>query len=442
MEIKKQIVPILFFLMILFLATYQDSPLMNNFGEIARSPIVFFSPFMLIYILSHKKIIFSKYLSYWISYLIYLFFLSMACLYLIKILNGSLEVFYENLLIKTLKMLVYPIVGIVFYQFIYVVLKQLKNPLYVVFHALLLLQLFTIVWLIFEIYFLKKPISFMSFIHANPIKYWRVRLWTLEESWTGTILILLTFFPVYFLYKLNLYRWKRALTVTASVIIFISYVIVSESKGFLVLVMICVLPLAFQFIKKHKYLRRISFILAGLILTLFVVAIINLRDVMFDQFNNSITFGTRFTSIYAAVDVFLHSYIGVGYSGFVYFYPQSIETAMNSGVFDGFNLQEIKAYLSTTKALSTKSEFFDNLIFGGIVYLYFFYKFFIQRYYNLSKIAKQETYFLRIPLLFIILAGIIYITYHIKYEVWLFLAFLDFVQEYYYKNAEPAKEST
>lgn len=441
MEIKKQILPIFFFLMILFLATYQDFPLMNNFGEIARSPVVFLSPFMLVYILSHKKIIFSKYLSYWISYLIYLFILSMACLYLIKIINGSLEVFYENLLIKTFKMLVYPIVGIIFYQFIYVVLKQFKNPLYVVFHALLLLQLFTIVWLSLEIYFLKKPVEFLSFIHAKPGKYWRVRLWTLEESWTGTILILLTFFPVYFLYKLNLYRWKRALTITASIIIFVSYVIVSESKGFLVLVMICVLPLAFQFIKKHKYLRRISFVLAGIILALFVVAVINLRDVMFDQFNNSITFGTRFTSIYAAIDVFLHSYIGVGYSGFVYFYPQSIEAAMNSGVFDGFNLQEIKAYLSTTKALSTKSEFFDNLIFGGIVYLYFFYKFFIQRYYNLSKNAKQETYFLRIPLLFIILAGIIYITYHIKYEVWLFLAFLDFVQEYYYKNAEPNKET-
>lgn len=442
MEIKKQIIPILFFLMILFLATYQDFPLMNNFGEIARSPVVFLSPFMLIYILSHKKIIFSKYLSYWINYLLYLFFISIACLYIVKTINGSLEVFYENLFVKTLKMLVYPIVGIVFYQFIYVVLKQFKNPLYVVFHALLLLQLFTIFWLALEIYFLKKPVEFLSFIHARPGKYWRVRLWTLEESWTGTILILLTFFPIFFLYKLNLYKWKRALTIFASVLIFISYVIVSESKGFLVLVMICVLPLVFQFFSKHKYLKRISFILAGVLLALFIVAVINLQDVMFDQLNNSITFGTRFTSIYAAIDVFLHSYIGVGYSGFVYFYPQSIETAMNSGVFDGFNLQEIKAYLSTTKALSTKSEFFDNLIYGGIVYLYFFYKFFIQRYYNLSKIAKQETYFLRIPLLFIILAGIIYITYHIKYEVWLFLAFLDFVQEYYYKNAEPAKETT
>ena len=440
MEIKKQVFPILFFLMILFFATYQDFPLVNNFGEIARSPIVFVAPFMLVYILSHKKIVISKYLSYWISYILYLFVLSIACLYLVKIINGSIYVFYENLAIKTLKMLVYPIVGIIFYQFIYVLLKQFKNPVYVVFHALLLLQLFTICWLVLEIYYLKKPIEFLSFIHAKPEKYWRVRLWTMEESWTGTILILLTFFPVYFLYKLKLFRWKKALSIFASVVIFISYVAVSESKGFLVLVLVCVLPLIFQFINKHKYLRNISFIFAGVILALFAVVVINLRDVIFDQFNNSITFGTRFTSIYAAIDVFLHSFIGVGYSGFVYFYPQSIETAMNSGMFDTFNLQEIKAYLSTTKALSTKSELFDNLIYGGVIYLYFFYKFFIQRYNELSKIAKQELYFLRIPLLFIILAGIVYITYNIKYEVWLFLAFLDFTKEYYYKeDAKPSE---
>lgn len=435
MEIRKQIAPILFFLIVLLFATYQDFPLMNTFGEIARSPIVFVAPFMLIYILAHKKIVLSKYLSYWILYVLYLIVLSAFCLYLIKNLNGSYFVFYENIVIKTLKMAAYPVVGIIFYQFIYVCLKRLKHPLYVVFHALLLLQLFTILWLGFEIYFLKKPIEFMSFIHANPTKYWRVRLWTLEESWTGTILILLIFFPIYFLYKLALQKWKKILSVLASSIIFISYVVVSESKGFLVLVVICILPLFFQFITKHKYLRQISFALAGLLLILFAVAVVNLQDVIFDQFNNSITFGTRFTSIYAAFDVFLHSYIGVGFSGFVYFYPKFIEDAMNSGVFDGFNLQEIKSYLSTAKALSTKSEFFDNLIFGGIPYLYFFYKFFIQRYHHISKILKQETYFLRVPLLFIILAGIIYITYHIKYEVWFFLAFLDFVQDRYYSES-------
>jgi len=359
----------------------------------------------------------------------------------VKQINGSLTVFYESLFTKTFRMLVYPLVGIIFYQFIYVLLKRYKNPLYVVFHALLLLQIFTIAWLAVEIYYLKTPTEIFSFIHSKPAKYWRVRLWTLEESWTGTILILLTVFPMYFLYKLDLYKWKKALSIFASITIFVSYVVVSESKGFLVLVMVCVLPLAFQFINKHKYLRQISFILGGLILLLFVIAVINLREVIFDQFNNSITFGTRFTSIYAAIDVFLHSYIGVGYSGFVYFYPQSIETAMNTGIFDGFNLQEIKAYLSTTKSLSTKSEFFDNIIFGGVVFLYFFYKFFIQRYFEISRIPKQELYFLRIPLLFIILAGIIYITYHIKYEIWFFLAFLDFVMnEYYHKDAETTNQ--
>lgn len=81
--------------------------------------------------------------------------------------------------------------------------------------------------------------------------------------------------------------------------------------------------------------------------------------------------------------------------------------------------------------MSSKSDFFDQLMYGGVVYLYFFYRFYVKRVLFFHNIKKQEVYFLRIPLLFIILAGIIYITYHIKYEVWLFLAFLDFIQDTY-----------
>lgn len=431
MEIKYQLKYIFSFLILLFLATYQDFPLMNVFGEIARSPVIFFSPLMLLYIFSHQKIIVSKNLSYWMYYVLYIIAISIVYLGVVYYINDSMEVFYENLIIKTLKMSAYPIVGIIFYQFVYAYLKQLKHPLYVVFHAILLMQLFTVAWLALEIYFLKKPIEFMSFIHANPEKYWRIRLWTLEESWTGTILILLTFFPVYFLYRLQLLPWKKYLSIFCSVVIFLSYIAVSESKGFLVLVMICILPLAYQFIMSNRRLRQISSVLIVLILAIIVVALFNLQAVVFNTFYNNITFGTRFTSIYAALDVFLHSYIGVGFSGFVNFYPKAIESAMELDVFRSLDLREIKSYLSSTKALSTKSEFFDQLIYGGVVYLYFFYKFFVKRFFQFSKIKAQEVYFLRIPLLFIILAGIIYITYHIKYEVWLFMAFLDFVQDDY-----------
>lgn len=441
MEIKNQLKYIFSFLIVLFLATYQDFPMMNFFGEIARSPIVFCAPFMLIYILSHKKIIISKNLSYWIYYVLYVIFLSIVYLFIIYYLNDSIEVFYENLIVKTLKMSVYPIVGVIFYQFVYSYLKQLKHPLYVVFHAVLILQVFTLFWLIFEIYFLKKPIEFLSFIHALPQKYWRIRLWTLEESWTGTILILVTFFPVYFLYRLQLMPWKKYLSIACSILIFLSYVAVSESKGFLVLVLICVLPLAYQFIMANKRLRQISSVLLVVIFAIITIALFNLQTVIFNTFYNNITFGTRFTSIYAAIDVFLNSIIGVGYSGFVNFYPKAIESAMDLEVFRSLDLREIKSYLSSTKALSTKSEFFDQLIYGGVVYLYFFYKFFVTRFLDFSRIKKQEVYFLRIPLLFIILAGIIYITYHIKYEVWLFLAFLDFIQDDYSKENTHEPES-
>lgn len=441
MEIKNQLKYIFSFLVLLFLATYQDFPLMNVFGEIARSPVVFCSPFMLLYIFSHKKILLSKNLSYWIYYVLYVIFLSVIYLFVVYYLNDSIEVFYENLIVKTLKMSVYPIVGIIFYQFVYSYLRQLKHPMYVVFHAIFILQLFTLFWLVFEIYFLKKPIEFLSIIHSHPQKYWRIRLWTLEESWTGTILMLVTFFPIYFIYRLQILPWKKYLSITCSVLIFLSYVAVSESKGFLVLVIVCVLPLVYQFIMANKKLRQISSVLLIVIGAIIVLAVFNLQTVIFNTFYNNITFGTRFTSIYAALDVFLNSIIGVGYSGFVNFYPKAIESAMDLEVFRSLDLREIKSYLSSTKALSTKSEFFDQLIYGGIVYIYFFYKFFVKRFLIFSKVKKQEVYFLRIPLLFIILAGIIYITYHIKYEVWLFLAFLDFIQDHYTENEKPESKS-
>lgn len=431
MEIRHQYKHIIFFVILLFLATYQDFPLMNTFGEIARSPMVFCAPFMLLYILSHQTIVLSKNLSYFIYYVCYVIAISIVYLGIVYYLNGSIEVFYENLIVKTLKMSSYPLVGIVFYQFVYAYLKRLQHPLYVVFHGFLLLQLFTLFWLVFEIYFLKKPIEFLPFIHTDPYKYWRIRLWTLEESWTGTILILIIFFPLYFLYKIPLMKWKKWLSIFCSIAIFLSYVAVSESKGFLLLVMVCVLPLVYQFIMAHKVLRQISMILIALIFGIIVIAVFNLQAVILNTFYNNITFGTRFTSIYAALDVFFHSFVGVGYSGFVNFYPQAIESAMELEIFRGLDLREIRSYLSTTKALSTKSEFFDQLMYGGVFFLYFFYQFYVKRYIYFSQIRKQEIYFLRIPLLFIILAGIIYITFHIKYEVWLFLAFLDFVQDSY-----------
>ena len=62
----------LLFFIVLLSALYQDFPLVNVFGEIARSPIVLLTIPMLIYIMMHQKLILSKYTRYFIYYIFYL----------------------------------------------------------------------------------------------------------------------------------------------------------------------------------------------------------------------------------------------------------------------------------------------------------------------------------------------------------------------------------
>jgi hypothetical protein len=90
-----------------------------------------------------------------------------------------------------------------------------------------------------------------------------------------------------------------------------------------------------------------------------------------------------------------------------------------------YELGEVRNYLITSRNLSTKTYFFDNLIFGGIAFCLFYYLFFIRRYLYLFKIKDKNLSFIKIPLLYIILSSLLYVTFNIKFEVWFFLAFVD-----------------
>ncbi|MDR7369793.1 hypothetical protein [Flavobacterium aquidurense] len=146
------------------------------------------------------------------------------------------------------------------------------------------------------------------------------------------------------------------------------------------------------------------------------------------QLHSSITFGTRFTSYISSIEVFLTHPFGIGCSGFIYYFPEAIRDVINTSWVSTLDLTEVKGYLTTTKALSTKTDFFDNLMYGGIAFVIFYYQFFIKRYFFFSKFNQQNLFFVKVPLLFCILAGVIYITYYIKYEVWFLMAFLDVLQ--------------
>lgn len=434
MPINKQV--ILYFFIILC-AIYQDSPLFNLLGEIGKSPVILLSPLMLLYLMSHKQLMLSKYVVYFIKYILYLFLITLIFLVVSVVDNGSFEVLDENIIIKSLKMSMYPIVILIFYTFVFRYVSNHFDKIHNLFTAIFYMQLFLCLFITFEIYFLKTFTVFLPEIHSSAEKYWRVRLLTFEESWVGTVLVLFIFFPLFFIYYLKIKGIVRLITILCSTYLLLAYSVVSESKGFLFLCLLSILPLFLSYIYKNKYLRNLFLGFIALIIGFGIFLLINLQGIVEEQLTTSGTFGTRFSTVFSGFVLFLTCPIGVGWSGFVNYFPQMLEFILESGLFDSFNLQEVRAYLSTTKALSTKTYLFDELIFGGIFFIIFFYKFFIRKYIEISKITDTHFYFIRIPMAFMIMAGVVYITFHVKYDVWFLLALADvFLIEHNRKNEQ------
>jgi len=432
----------LLFFVVLLLALYQDFPLVNIFGEIARSPIIFLTLPMLIYILMHQKLILSKYTRYFMYYILYALIISLIFIPIVYYLNGSFLIIKENIILKAIKLFVYPLSILIFYQFVYMLFSSGKNSFDYFFNALFTLQILLAVYLFFEVIFLKKETIFASFLHSDNLKYYRVRLLTLEESWIGTVLTTFIFIPIFLANYLKKPKKIKQKIYALSTFIFLYYTFFSESKGYLLLIVVSVLPMAIQYMYSHNKLRKVLFVGSPIILIIAVFVVMILQKNIDDQLHTSITFGTRLTSYLASLKVFITHPFGVGWSGFIYYYPEAIRDIINTSWVSTLNLQEIKGYLTTTKALSTKTDFFDNLMYGGLGFIVFFYNFFIKRYFFFSKFRDTNFFFIKAPLLFCILAGLIYITFYIKYEVWFLMAFLDALQSQINNKISKENENT
>ncbi|MCP2026417.1 putative membrane protein [Flavobacterium sp. HSC-32F16] len=208
------------------------------------------------------------------------------------------------------------------------------------------------------------------------------------------------------------------------------------------MIIISVLPMTLQYMYNHAKLKKVLLVGAPVFILFIIFVVMILQKNIDEQLNSSITFGTRLTSYLASLKVFITHPFGVGWSGFIYYYPEAIRDIINTSWVSTLNLQEIKGYLITTKALSTKTDFFDNLIFGGFGFILFFYNFFIKRYIFFSKFRDTNFFFIKTPLLFFILAGLIYVTFYIKYEVWFLMAFLDVLQTQITNTTSKKNENT
>ncbi|NCG04257.1 MAG: hypothetical protein GWO82_02865 [Bacteroidetes bacterium] len=201
------------------------------------------------------------------------------------------------------------------------------------------------------------------------------------------------------------------------------YTFHSESKGFLLLLLFAFLPMLISLGKKYKAFRwylLLSIIPLGLLVGF-------LYDYLYYEIQSKflvhVTFGTRITGYLSSLEVFLYNPFGVGLGPYVVAFTNHIENVINYDYMAHLNLDEVSTYLKSSTFLSTKTYFFDQLIFGGIGFVLFFWLFFVKRYLSIKNIPHYPI--LRIGVVFVLLSGVFYITYGVKYDVWLFFAVLD-----------------
>jgi hypothetical protein len=415
----------IFLFIILLFTVYQDFPLKNVFGEIARSPIVFCLPIFGLYFVLNPKIKLSQYSKYFLLYILYIIVVTLIHLFFLIITNQEIYFLGENILIKAIKMAIYPLVAFVYYQFVYTFLNKNENRFNILFKILFALEVLLVIYMIFEVYYSKTPHPFMTFLHSSNDKYWRIRLLTFEESWIGTVITIISFTTIYLSIYLNKSARIKRLVLFTSIFFIGYYTIKSESKGYMLLFLVSTLPMLIKSLYLNKKTRNLLIVSGAFIFISGVYVFFSLEHYVSEQLYTSVSFGTRFSSYLAAIKNFIYHPFGVGWGPHLYYYTNSLRSVIESTEMSNFNLGEVKGYLETSKSLSSKTYFFNNLVYGGVPFLLFFYLFFIKRIFTLSKIKAKHLMLLKIPLLFIILSSFLYVTFEIKYEVWFFLAFVD-----------------
>lgn len=412
----------IFLFLVLLCCVYQNFPFVNYVGEIGRSPVILLTPFFLVYLSFKRSISLSIYSRVYISYITYLLIISCLYIVFVYIQIGEFSFLEENIIIKSLKMVVYPMTSLLLYFFFTEFLKK-TGRLRILHRSIYVLLCFLLVLLFYEIKYYKTEDAFMPYLHSDGLKYWRIRLLTMESSWAGSVVIIISLLNVFLANYLNYQKWFKYVCYFFSIFFLVYYTIHSESKGFLLLLLFAFLPMLISLYKKYKILRwylLLSIVPLGF-LTGFVYNYLYF-EIQSNFFVHG-TFGTRITGYLSSLEVFLFNPFGVGLGPYVFVYTNHIENVINYDFMASLDLGEVSGYLNSTKFLSTKTYFFDHLIFGGVGFIFFFWMFFIKRYISIRKIPHFPI--LRIGLVFILLSGVFYITYGVKYDVWMFFAVLD-----------------
>ncbi|WP_424767444.1 hypothetical protein [Paenibacillus sp. sgz302251] len=416
----------LYLIMLLVLTVYQDFPLVRMIGEIGRSPIILLFPIFIFceiaMLVKHKRILNGSMLQrYLFAFIVYLSFVSIAYI-LYQYLQGNYSFGSESLLGKAVKVLIYFILILFYIRHMQLVFSKINSfkVLYVCF-----LTVVTLLAAIMIVELASMP-SALTFLHSGSNPYWRVRLLTSESSTTGSIIVVYSSILVYLTRYLS--GIAKTLSISYAASFFLFYLLVTGSKGFLI---VSLLTLVVTMLKFLDFRKKKNFVLLFAVVLAMYMFITNFSTGLVSSFSNDIdnytSSYTRMGTIIIAIMTVFHHPLGVGTGAFLLYFDQYVGDSislMSDFYYKTFGVSQINAgelmqYSGTDKNVGVKSGFFQWYMFGGLFSVVFFY---LLAKNLIVKVKSSSILFLA---LVFILFSLLFVALEIKYEVWLLFAFIS-----------------
>jgi len=417
----------LYLVIVLLLTVYQDFPLVNVIGEIGRSPIVLLLPLFAVceaaMLAKHKRVMHgSKLQRYLLVFIVYLSFISVAYV-LAQFLQGSYSFGQENLLGKAVKVLTYFVLILLYVRHMQLLFAKIGSGrvLYACFFAVV--ALLTVI-MIAELASIPNA---LAPLHAGSQPYWRVRLLTSESSTTGTIVVVYSAILVYLTRYLS--GPGKVLSIAFISGFFLFYLFVTGSKGFLIVALLTIVVTMAKFLDFRKKRNFLLLLGAAGAMYLFVSHFsAGVLGSLSNDIENYTSSYTRMGTILIALATVAHHPLGVGTGAYLMYFDQYVDGAigmMSRFYYDAFGIGQINAgellqYSDTDRNVGVKSGFFQWVMFGGVAAVVFFY---LLAANLLRKAMVSSVLF---PALVFVLLSLLFVALEIKYEIWLFFAFISY----------------
>lgn len=419
----KSINKICFWLLVLMII-YQDSPLGIYLGAFGYSfvPLISILIFIVIVINNQYKIKISRSIKKFCELYIYLLIISVVSLVIWFIQGGSSKLLGEDVIIKTIKVLLYFFSYIAFlYDIKYLTKKFTESDfLKPVFYTLLLLTGICIIE-----YFL-MPYAF-SFLHFTGGKYYtRIRLLTKESSWTSMMIFIYGILSLYYSLKVKSNRKLFIITCVCLAIL----IGLSSSKTLMVIIFA---SLFVAIIINAKNMTRKRLIASFGLILVFFAAYLLMANKLISAVERSLQWSSIYTRTYTLIIGFLIGLIyplGTGTALYLHIFPSYLSKYyyLIKKYDSGHALREINSYIGATsdKSVAVKSGLMQYNMYWGIFGTIWILRILIKDYY-LPFTKLKGKYNILIQVAMVISIFMLLFSSDFSFEFWLLIAFVDFL---------------